>query len=265
MDAFGFLIANGKINGPIKKITMKRICFILLFAISANLCYAQVLKKIGRKVKDNVGWRAERRLGQELDKGIDSILRGKRKGEKADQRKPDAKPKTPTGDIEPGQAPIHSKTSVTKEPKGDQNASYAAGEGFITLFLSTPVTTRGLSVDLYGESIKHDKWKEVALRVEGPDVDEKLIAALTAEGKYAVHWTRLPTDGEYTITATSSDGKMIAKERLWVMDWTEPEDENKSLIEESGKAFERLKEKADAVKAGSAERTPPHWRKKSEQ
>jgi hypothetical protein len=229
---------------------MKRILFILLLALSANFCTAQVLKKIGQKVKDNVGWRAERRVGQEIDRGLDSLLRGsKKKAQKKDQKSPGTKPQTsgPKGTI-PGTAPLDTKTSETKEPEGDQNAKSAADAGFITLFLSTPITTRGLSVDLYGESIKHDKWKNAALRIQGPDVDEKSMAVLTEDGKYYVHWSKLPTDGNYTITATSSDGKMTSTAKLWVMDWTEPEDENQSLIKETSKAFQRLQERGDAVK-----------------
>ena len=222
---------------------MKKNLFILLLLLSANISTAQVLKKIGQKVKDNVGWRAERRVGQEIDKGIDSLLRGKKKAEKKEQKFPeDASNKEG-----PKSTPIKKETSVTKDEEG--NATTTTGEGFITLFLSTPITTRGLFVNIWGESIKYGNWKTVALRVQGPDVDEKATVTLTDDGKWAIKWDKLPTDGEYFITASSSDDKASTKTRLWVMDWTDTRDENQSLIEETGKAFNRLKEKADAVKS----------------
>ena len=232
---------------------MKKSLLILVLLFSANICTAQVLKKIGQKVKDNVGWRAERRAGQEIDRALDSLLRGKKKEEKKEQKSSDTKAQ-PSGSEDaptkgsPNNSPVKKTTTAAKESEPDETATTSVGEGFITLYLSTPITTRGLFVNIWGESIKHGNWKSVALRVQGPDVDEKATVTLAEDGKWAIRWDKLPTDGEYFITASSSDGKMSTKTRLWVMDWTDTRDENGSLIEETGKAFNRLKEKADAVK-----------------
>ncbi len=54
---------------------MKLYFFIAALCFSTTICNSQVLKTIGKKVKDNVGWRAERRAGQEIDKGLDSLFR----------------------------------------------------------------------------------------------------------------------------------------------------------------------------------------------
>ncbi len=62
-----------------KKIIMKVYAIPLLFIISANICSAQVLKNFGNKVKEEVEWRAQRKAGQKIDQGLDSILAAPKK------------------------------------------------------------------------------------------------------------------------------------------------------------------------------------------
>lgn len=52
---------------------MKKLIFLLLI-VAGNTGYSQVLKKLGDKVKGEVEWRAQRKAGQKIDQGIDSLL-----------------------------------------------------------------------------------------------------------------------------------------------------------------------------------------------
>lgn len=226
----------------------------MLIVMTTMFSEGQIIKKIGKKINDNIGWRAERRINQEIDKKLDSLWqKPKKKQNNKEQKKSEDKTQNstnnnPTPVLKTKEGALNTKTSLTKEPNLNQDASSANGEGFITIALSTPITTKGLFVTISGESIKHEKWNKVALQIKGPDVDEKTSVTLNEEGKYSIRWDKLPNDGDYTIIATSSDGKVSASAKLWVMDWTEPKDENQKLIEETDKAFDKLEEKADAVK-----------------
>ena len=77
--------------------------------------------------------------------------------------------------------------------------------------------------------------------IAAPDkTEEKLTLPLSDSGKYRIKWDQLLQDGEYTITATGSNGKGQASKKLWVMDIYQPDDGVKDLMAVTGEAFNRL-------------------------
>ncbi|HLG41014.1 MAG TPA: hypothetical protein VI461_15140, partial [Chitinophagaceae bacterium] len=188
----------------------------------------QLIKDIGRGIKKDAEYRIEQKTRQAVKKGIDTL---------------EKKAKNKKGKKETEEETIENKPFSQKEEsetKGD--------EGFIILHLSTPVTTKGLPVFIRGASIKYGKWNTIKIRIKGPEDEEEVTVALSDSGKYSLIYDKLLEEGDYIFTATSSDGKAEASERLKVNDIYQPEDETKDLMDATGAAFERLKNRASRLK-----------------
>ncbi len=85
---------------------MKALMVLLLFFLWMNKSEAQILKKIGGRIKDDAAWRVSNKIDNEVRKGIDSVstMPKKIKDKKKDKKK-------------------HSETGFTKNP--DKNAGTA--------------------------------------------------------------------------------------------------------------------------------------------
>jgi hypothetical protein len=193
--------------------------FIVLLGYSSN---AQLIKDIGRGIKRDAEYKVEQKARDAARKAIDSL--GSKKKQKKNEKE---------------------ATTVSNETKqGDPEDK----EGFITLDLSTPVTSKGLSVTIRGASAKHGKWNSVKILVKGPADDEEINAPLNDSGVYHLVYDKLLEEGDYIITATSSDGKAKVSARLKVNDISQQDDEIKDLMDATGTAFERLKNRASRLK-----------------
>src|SRR5688572_14336795 len=53
---------------------MKALFISVLFFLLLYESEAQLLKKIGTKVKEDIEWRAQRKAGQKIDQGLDSLI-----------------------------------------------------------------------------------------------------------------------------------------------------------------------------------------------
>jgi hypothetical protein len=216
---------------------MKKLFFACLLMLLAHLLPAQLIKDIGRGIKKDAEWRAERKARNAVDRGLDSLeskIKGKKKNKPGTSDDSNTKPST--------RAAVEANE---KEAEGGVQSS----EGFITLKLSTPFTAKGLTVTISGTSVKYEKWKEVVIQIKNPaDKEEEVKVPLTDSGFYRLVWDKLLEEGEYVITATSSDGKSNTSEKLWVTDWDQPKDETADLMDVTGKAFERLKDRASRLK-----------------
>jgi hypothetical protein len=216
------------------EVIMKKLFFACFLMLLAQLSPAQLIKDIGRGIKKDAEWRAERKARDAVDKGLDS-LESKLKGKK--------NKKTETKDENKTQPPATTTTVTTT----DSEDGIQANEGFVTVKLSTPFTMKGLSVIISGTSVKYEKWKEVVVKIKDPkDNEEEVKVPLTDSGSYKLVWDKLLEEGEYLITATSSDGKSNVSEKLWVNDWEQPKEDD--LMDATGKAFERLKSRASRLK-----------------
>lgn len=201
---------------------------ILILCIALLLSYnvqSQILKKVGRQVKSDAEWKIERAARNKANEAIDSVanLPKKAKNKKEEKKQAQQQP----------------------DPAAKETAGPTGSEGYITLKLSAPIISKGLTVTFSGESIKHDKWKSVVVKIKGPD-DDEFTANLNDSGKYILRYIPLE-DGDYTIIATSSDGKATVSEKLVVLDWDQPDDETEDLEKETKDAFDDLKEKTDQL------------------
>jgi hypothetical protein len=210
----------------------KNICLLLFLAMS-QMAYSQVIKNVGRGIKKDAEWRIERKIRDKIDQGIDSLekLPKKRKNKKEQEKAVAAQ----------------TQRSQTTLMGSSENEMPSEGEGFVTIKLSTPFTPKGLPVTISGISLKYKKWNAVTVVIRGPKEEEEVKVEVSDSGNYLFVYNKLQEEGEYTITATSSDGKANAAEKLWVTDWDQVKDETKDLVDVTGQAFRRLKERAEAL------------------
>lgn len=69
---------------------------------------------------------------------------------------------------------------------------------------------------------------------------------MSDSGLYRVKYDCLQ-EGDYLITAHSSNGKTTTSQKLVVLDWSEPNDETAELEQTTKDAFELLKEREESL------------------
>jgi len=211
------------------------VLLLILFAMS-HCCHGQLFKKIANKAKEEVEWRAQRKAGQKIDQGLDSLLAVPGKVTK----KKDSKKDTPV---------------AAEQPKGNKGKAAEEQElntkdGYITLKLSASKIFTGGSISISGESVKYKNYTQVQLKVTGPSPADTRNLTLTADGKYYTSWVASNTTGEYTVSVMSSDkkasqlAKFTVEELELIFDDEWPEDN----IRETKKALDKLKEATVKVK-----------------
>lgn len=213
---------------------MKKLLLFLALIIFHN-SEAQLIKDLKREVKADTEWKIRRAARNKVNEGIDSLSKLPKKAKDKKEEKKNSKQ-------EDAVAGTTTSTKDIPEPD-DVNGS----EGYVTLDLSTPVISKGLTITISGESIRHDKWKTVKVDIKGPGGTETVNAALTDSGKYNIKWDQLLEEGDYLITATSSDGKAKVTKRLWVQDWYQPQDETKDLMDRTITTYQKLKQRTEDV------------------
>src|SRR5688500_7649585 len=92
---------------------MKALFVLLLSFLFLSKSNAQILKKIGTKIKEDAEWRAQRKAGQKIDQGLDSLIQVPKKI--INKKKSKEKKSAPSGE-----------QTQSKQAKGPDNAINAA-------------------------------------------------------------------------------------------------------------------------------------------
>lgn len=243
---------------------------LFLFCFNSN---AQVLKKLGEKIKRDSEWRIRSKADQQVGRGIDSIVaipkkvKDKKKAKKEEARKTEtqsAAGKTENGSSGPLQTDNRSTQSKLSEPGNDEN-DMEPRDGYAMLTLSANTVFTGGSITISGESIKYKNYKEVEITVTGPSVKDAKSIPLNADGKFATVWFASGKAGEYKVTLKGSDKKATVSEAFTVYEIDGLDnlcDENINLIT---KAFDHLKETAEQVKSSLGSKDKAELDKKLEE
>ncbi len=211
---------------------------------------AQVLKKLGEKVKRDSEWRIRSKADQQVSRGIDSIVAIPKKikdKKKAKREAPDAAGENEngnTGSLETANRNASVKMSVSGNDENDMEPK----DGYTKLELSANTVFTGGSISISGESVKYKNYKDVEILVAGPSVKDVKSIPLNADGKFATVWFATGKAGEYLVTLKGSDKKATQSEKFTVYELPGLEnwcDENINLI---NKAFDHLKESEEQVK-----------------
>ena len=233
---------------------MKVLFLSLLSILFANKCDAQVLKKLGDKVKRDAEWRVRYKADRLVTKGLDSLVAAPKKIIENKKKKNDNKTTTlPDGN--------NTKNALGNSTGTDEN-DITPKDGFITLQLSATTVFAGGTVLISGESVKYKSLNQVEVTISGPSTKDIKPVSLTANGKFATGWHASDKAGEYTVTAKSSDKKSIQSVKFTVYklpalgNWC---DEN---ITVTNKAYDKLKEAADRVNSSISSKDKAELQKK---
>lgn len=229
---------------------MKALISIVVLLLVGYQSNAQVLKKLGEKIKRDSEWRIRSKADQQVGRGIDSIvalpdkIKNKKKEKKKARENPDG--------ANPGDGSIKSNPGKA----ADKVNAAASGEddmeprdGFVKLKLSANSVFVGGNIVISGESVKYKEYKTVEVAVTGPGVNDVKLVPLDVNGKFTSTWYAIGKAGEYLVALRGSDKKSNTSEPFTVVDlpdlgtWC---DEN---IDGVTDAFDKMKESADNVKS----------------
>jgi hypothetical protein len=179
---------------------------------------------------------------QSVDNAIDSIGKKKKTTQQGTPQEPDAITPQPVIDTVP--AP----QTIIEEEKTQGGNEVTQQEGFISIVLSADKIFVGGIISISGKTVLYKDYKTTELTITGKDYLEKKTVALITGGAYNATWNVPATEGEYTITAISSDKKATASKKITVYELPELEEMAKDNVEETNKAFEKVKERIEKVK-----------------
>jgi hypothetical protein len=242
----------------------KIILLFALFVIHA-ICKGQIFKNLTDAVKDNLEFKAQDKLNQQINKGIDSLTKT--------HAKKNGKHTTDATNSAAGSVNSDSVPAVADSPDPDAggNASSSGApaadpsgqqDGFISVSYSALSTFPGGMIVISGESAMYGKFTTVGLIIKGPyteDENPKPVGGFTKQakqisldkdGKFSTSWNVGGIDGEYIVTVTSSDGKVSKTQKIRVNSWPDMGDMADSNIEQTNKAYDKLVKKVEDVKPG---------------
>jgi hypothetical protein len=228
---------------------MKQILVLLLSFLFVTNGEAQILKKIGDRIKNDANQRVSNKIDNEIRKGVDSIFEMPKKNRNKNNAK------ASTEEIDKGST----VNNLSKNENAPENNTMAASaekdmkptDGFITLTLSANTIFTGGYLRISGQSIIHKDFNQVEIKVTGPSVTDVRNIPLNADGNYFADWIASDKTGDYTVTVTGSDKKSKQSEEFKVEEIEKLFDDvwPEENIKQTKKALENLEEAVDKVEA----------------
>jgi hypothetical protein len=234
----------------IKKITKVSVT-VLLLCLQCFFCSAQLLKKLGQKAKEEVEYRAQRKAGQKIDQGLDSILAVPKKvADKKKAKKNDPDPATTNNNTT-----TSTSNSKDKNNSGANNLNAAAEDpndmsqkdGYVTLELSAATVFAGGSIMLTGESVNYKNYNQVEITVSGQGMKDIKLVPVTKDGKYTASWYATGKAGNYLVLVKGSDKKSSQSASFTVYELPQLNNWCNDDIAIVNKVYEGIKEKAALV------------------
>lgn len=269
----------------INSISMASKSVYLFFLIGLNVfsARAQFLKSLTDAVKSNVQQKAAQKLNDKINNGVDSALKPKVKPAKPDE--PGADPVSAPADTigtTDSQTNTDSTNVYNTSPtdQGNQRASTNVSsphDGYIAVVTSANSIFKGGSVTISGESVMYGEFKSVGINIQGPyseDADPKPLGGfakqikqvvLDKDGKFRLLWNVGGIEGQYIITATSSDGKATKRKTVIVYDMADGDEIADSNITITNKVYKNLVKRVEAVKPDISSADVTELEKKKEE
>src|SRR5438874_2601580 len=181
---------------------------LMLLSFSVNVtAHCQIFKKLGKELESDARWKVRMKANRKMDQAIDTVLAQPKKiinkKDKSSEKKPSNDQSQSTG----GGMNASVKTS------NDDGSS----QGYVTISLSAYEIFKGGTVIISGNSLKYGSFTDVKLNIVGPAAIQNTSSPLNESNAYKKEF--LATNaGEYTITATSSNGKTKQSAKLKVLE-----------------------------------------------
>jgi hypothetical protein len=219
-----------------------RLLIWLFFLLSSHLGHTQIWQQVKDRIKSKAEQKVLQKAEQSVDNAIDSIGKKKKKTKQDAEQQPDAIAPEPVIDTVP------QPQTIIEEEKTEGGNGVTQQEGFISITLSADKIFVGGIISISGKTVLYKDYKTTELIITGKGYSEKKTVALITGGAYNATWNVPATEGEYTITAISSDKKATASKKVTVYELPELEEMAKDNVEETNKAFEKVKERIEKVK-----------------
>lgn len=228
-----------------------KVCFISLFIFfTANLCSAQFLKTLGKRIKEDAGWQLRNKADNEVRKGLDSLFNAPKKiKEKKKEKQKNAADGSNNKDTN------NSSNNQNQNPPGNVSASTSNDndvqqkDGFITLQLSSNTVFAGGIISIAGQSVKYKNLNQVEVTVSGPSVKDVKPVPLNADGKFTTIWNASDKTGEFIVTAKGSDKKSMQSAKFTVYALPKLENWCDGNINVTNKAYDKLQNAIEEVKS----------------
>jgi hypothetical protein len=219
-----------------------RLLICLFFLLSCHFGHTQLWRQVKDRIKNKVEQKVLQKAEQSVDNAIDSIGKKNKKTKQNAEQEPEVITPEPVIDTVP--AP----QTIIEEVKTEGSNDVTQQEGFISITLSADKTFIGGIIYISGKTVLYKDYKTTELIITAKGYSEKKTVALILGGAYNATWNVPATEGEYTITAISSDKKATASKKVTVYELPELEEMAKDNIEQTNKAFANLEDKAARVK-----------------
>ncbi len=253
---------------------MKVFILFLILGFQNYTTDGQILKRIKDGLKSNAENKATDKVNEKINQGIDSLLTprpNKKKGANnnadnvdttlSNNSNPIANDEVAAGNTaDTDSTNTYNISTDTNDSENSNSGTPTAQDGYIFLKTSANATFPGASIIISGESVMYENFKSVGLTIQGPYTeDAKPVAvggytkqskqiSLDKDGKFAITWNVGGNDGQFILTATSSDGKATMRKSVIVNSWPDMGDIADSNIEQTNKAYDKLVKRVDEVK-----------------
>lgn len=231
-----------------------RLLIGLFFLLLCNCSNAQIWRQVKDRIKNKVEQKVLQKAEQSVDNAIDSIGKKKKTVMQEVEQEPGATQVFVTSQMadipttNPVVDTVPEPQTIIEEEKKEAGNEVTQQEGFISITLSADKIFTGGIIYISGKSVLYKDYKTMELTITGKGYSEKKTVALITGGTYNSIWNVPVAEGEYTITAISSDKKATASKKVTVYELPELEEMAKGNVEETNKAFEKVKERIDKVK-----------------
>jgi hypothetical protein len=252
--------------------------FMLFLIICANSfsSHAQLLKRIRDDLKTKAEIQATDKISDNINRGIDSLTKPNSKKKNTGKNSPAAIPNNPDKPINTDSSTSSNSDANSNSANTDSTNTYNTStdnngaenansnvpttqDGYISLITSANTAFPGASIIIRGESVMYGKFKSIGLTIQGPyteDPDPKPVGgfaklvkqiSLDKDGKFTTTWNVGGNDGQFIITATSSDGKATKIKTVIVNAWPDMSDMADSNITVTNKVYEKLVKRIEEV------------------
>lgn len=221
---------------------MKAFIISVFFLLAGNACLSQILKKIGKDIKNEAEWKIRSKARQKANQAMDSLVtRTQQKLKKKKNNQKESSSKKGSKQNNAGQGGTNNEEEL------------AISEGFIRLAVSASTVFKGGTVVITGSSVKYKNFDHVELAISGKGETETETLKLYENGSFAAGW-QAEQSGKFTITVSSSDGKDRQSATVTVTDMELMDDWTNENIEATEKARDKLAKAVDDVKSSIGSR-----------
>ncbi len=246
---------------------MRTLILFLLTICITHTGNAQLIKKIGDRIKENAEWKAQQKMNQKIEEGLDSLTTVPKKI--VDKKKAKKKEKVENTDPKKNNSSANKKDNPGAQgnlnASSDEETDMAPKDGFLTLRLSNNKVLTNASVLISGESIRYKNFTGVEITVKGQsDAADVRTVSLNNDGKYFAEWNASIKTGDYTVTVKTGDKKTVqsaifsVEEPDIIFDESWPEDNTK----ETKKALDKLEDATEKAEAGLSPKDKAELEKK---